>query len=70
MAMLLSSLMNPNDLSGCNHDAIIVCMGFNKKNITGKTIEPRWLDNPVDMDSLKSTKHKISGIYGMYETYR
>lgn len=39
--MLLSSLMNlmnPNDLSVCNHHAIIVCMGFNKKNITGKPL--------------------------------
>lgn len=66
--MLLSSLMNLmnlNDLSGCNHHAIIVCMGFNKKNITGKTIEPKWLDNPVDIDSLKSTKHKISGLWNV-----
>lgn len=68
--MLLSSLMNrmnPNDLSAWNNYAIIVCMGFNKKNITGKIIEPKWLTDPVDMDSLKSTKHKISGIYGMYD---
>lgn len=39
--MLLSSLMNlmnPNDSSVCNHHAIIVCMVFNKKNITGKSL--------------------------------
>lgn len=47
MAILLSSLMNlmnPNDLSDCNHHAIIVSMGFNKKNITGKPLDQNgWI---------------------------